>query len=328
MTQQTNSDSSSVVISNPRSGGNKKGGIDKFKSLMAGYPDIEHIILSDFSCIDHALEKAKDNNRKIIIVNGGDGTLQSILTFLKREGNQSYNPELVLMKSGTTSMCYGDVGFKTGARNMLNAVSHYGADENSLINKKSRQVLRMTLPKEGTSVCGMFFGAAAIYSGILYCRQNIHTRGIRGETGPALAMLRFLFDWMTVNKIAGSTSASIDIDQQETISGDFSIIAATTLKRLLAGVYPFWGHDPAKDTYALSLIRHGAPKSIRSVLKILRGRTLTTELNNTYYHSYHVSRALLNISGGFTLDGELFGEQGKSNKVVLESAGPVTFLTA
>jgi hypothetical protein len=141
-------------------------------------------------------------------------------------------------------------------------------------------------------------------------------------------MLRFLFDLMTVNKIAGSTSASIDIDQQETIAGDFSIIAATTLKRLLAGVYPFWGHDPANDTYALSLIRHGAPKSIRSVLKILRGRTLTTELNNTYYHSYHVSRALLNISGGFTLDGELFGEQGKSNKVVLESAGPVTFLTA
>ena len=70
MTQQTNSDSSSVVISNPRSGGNKKGGIDKFKSLMAGYPDVEHIILSDFNHPVIANEDQRCKNKDTCSRNG------------------------------------------------------------------------------------------------------------------------------------------------------------------------------------------------------------------------------------------------------------------
>ena len=328
MTQRVNSDFSSVALTNPHSGGNKRGGAEKFKRLIANYPDIDHIILSDFNQIYNELEQAKYLERKIIIINGGDGTLQRVLTYLKRKENLSYNPELVLMKSGTTSMGYGDVGFKARASKMLDTISHYGHGNNISINKKSRQVMQMTLPEEGITVCGMFFGAAAIYSGILYCRQNIHTRGIRGEIGPTLAMLRYLFDWMTVNQIADSTNATIDIDQSEKISGEFSIITATTLQRLLAGVYPFWGGIAGKDTFALSLIRCGAPNSIRSGLRILYGHAPVTEQTNDHYLSYHVFRAMFDISGGFTLDGELYGKQGESNKVILESAGSVTFLTA
>ena len=47
----------------------------------------------------------------------------------------------------------------------------------------------------------MFFGAGAIYSGILYCRQKLHTKGIRGEVGPSIAMVWFLLDWLTLNRL-------------------------------------------------------------------------------------------------------------------------------
>ena len=291
--------------------------------MLTAYPGIEHAVLQEFRNIHDVLGLARDNDKKIIIVNGGDGTLQTVLTFLKEKENLAYKPQIVLLKAGTTSMGFGDVGFKTGVRKMLNMVNQYASDNDFQIARKSRQVLRMTLPDENFSTCGMFFGAAAIYSGILYCRQNIHTKGIRGELGPSMAMFRFLFDWLTVNKLTDTVQAHVQVDQQAEIKGEFSIVAATTLHRLLAGVYPFWADKHRDQSLAISLIKQGAHAPVQSGLSILRGRA---PANDSDYLSYFASSILLTIDNGFTLDGELYGEPGKPTRVILETAGPVTFL--
>ena len=328
MTQDSNSGSVVIAISNPRSGKNKRGGFEEFDQAIQKFPSIRHVISSHKNEIISALNSAKHNNTKIIIINGGDGTLQIVLTFLKQEENMNFQPELVLLKAGTTSMGFGDVGYKGNIGTVLAAIDSYAFGEKVKISRQSRQVLRMTLPQEGKSVCGMFFGAGAIYSGILYCRQNLHTKGVRGELGPTMAMFRFLIDWLTVKKLTASASASIHANKHQPFSGDFNIITATSLERLLVGIYPFWGQNKTTDTFALSLIKHGAPKPIKAALRILRGCSPTVEEQANYYRSYYVSKVSLEIDNGFTLDGELFGEQGKSMQVILESAGCVTFLTA
>ena len=328
MHQGSNSNSEVIAISNPRSGRNKRGGFERFTQTIQEYSSITHVISSHENEMIHALKLAKYNNTNVIIINGGDGTLQNVLTFLKQEENLTYQPELVLLKAGTTSMGFGDVGYKGKLTKVLNTINRYIDGEKVNVNKQARQVLRMTLPKENKSECGMFFGAGAIHGGILYCRQNLHTKGMRGEIGPTMAMLRFLFDWLTVNKLTTSASAAVCVDQYEPFSGDFNIITATTLKRLLIGVYPFWGKDQTGDTFAFSLIKRNAPKPIKSGQRILRSHPPDVEVQEDYYRSYHAFKVSLNIEDGFTLDGELFGEQGKSSQVVLSSAGSVTFLTA
>lgn len=316
-----------IALSNPNSGKNKKDGLEKFVQAVNNHSSIRHVISSSEGEMKSALNSAKQSNIAIIIVNGGDGTLQSVLTYLKLKENLAYQPELVLLKAGTTSMGFGDVGFKREINKVLESINRYAAGENQYVKKKTRQVLRMTLTQEELSLCGMFFGAGAIHSGILYCRQNMHTKGIRGELGPTMAMLRFLFDWITVNKLTSSTQAKVSIDQDNLFLGDFSIITATSLKRLLAGVYPYW-RDTQDDMFALSLIKQGAPKPIKSGLRILRGSSPNLEEHEDYYRSYSASEVMLEIQDGFTLDGELFGEQGKYSEVILSAAGPVTFLTA
>ena len=99
-----------VAISNPLSGKNKRGGFEEFDHLIRKYPAITHYVASQASEIVNALRICKQQNVKIIIINGGDGTLQLVLTFLRNDTQQIYNPKLVLLKAGTTSMNYGDVG--------------------------------------------------------------------------------------------------------------------------------------------------------------------------------------------------------------------------
>ena len=53
---------------------------------------------------------------------------------------------------------------------------------------------------------GMFFGAAAIYQGIQYFHRNVNGRGFRGEVGPGLTILRFL--WALVNKNKDFTASA------------------------------------------------------------------------------------------------------------------------
>ena len=190
-----------VAISNPRSGRNKRGKFEKFSKILKSYSSIQHIVTTYEEDLIEALETCKQNTCEVLIVNGGDGTLLHILTYLKLPENQSFKPRLVLLKAGTTSMAYGDVGCKLKLQTTLEEIFKYLSRESNKLTATKREVLRMTLPEKSQVVCGMFFGAGAIYNGILYCRQNIHTKGMRGELGPSMAMIRYILDWLTVNKL-------------------------------------------------------------------------------------------------------------------------------
>ena len=316
-----------VAISNPRSGRNIRGGFEVFERTLNGYPEIKHIITQHESDLLQALDDCKQQNTQILIVNGGDGTLLHLLTYLKKKNNQSYQPSLVLLQAGTTSMAYGDVGCKGNLDIVFKRVLEYSQGKKKSLYATVRPVLQMTLPEQNKTICGMFFGAGAIYNGILYCRQKLHTKGMRGEFGPSIAMIRYIFDWLTVNKMTTSTRASIKIDNAMAVNGDFTIITATTLKRLLMGVYPFWGKANNGETISLSLIKRNAPKATKAFIKILRGKDPGVEKQADYYRSLCPEMATLEIHDGFTLDGELFGESGVVTKIVLQSAGNVTFLT-
>ena len=241
MMQASNIKSADIVaISNPRSGKNKRGGFEVFERSLQNYPEIQHVVINHKNNLLDALDVCKQQHSKILIINGGDGTLLHVLTYLKKLPNQMYTPNLVLLRAGTTSMAFGDVGCKGRLNKVLESVIEYSQGNTLALKATLTPVLQMTLPEKNITVCGMFFGAGAIYNGILYCRQKIHTKGVRGELGPSMAMIRYIFDWLTSNKMTTSTRASIVIDQAPTLTGDFAIITATTLNRLLMGVYPFW----------------------------------------------------------------------------------------
>lgn len=317
-----------IAISNPRSGKNKRGGFEIFEKELKKYPEIKHIVTNHEHSLLEALNICKQQNAKILIINGGDGTLLHVLTYLKKATNKAYMPSLVLLKAGTTSMTFGDVGCKGRLSDVIKKVVKYSQGVSNELEETSAPVLQMRLPDENLTVCGMFFGAGAIYNGILYCRQKIHTKGVRGEVGPSMAMIRYIYDWLTSNKMTTSTHASINIEQAPSFNGDFAIITATTLNRLLMGVYPYWGQGKSEDNISLTLIKKNAPKATKAFMKILRGKDPAVEACMDHYRSLCPTKTTLVLDDGFTLDGELFGGSGKSTKVELQSAGSVTFLTS
>lgn len=325
--QETSSHCQKIAaVSNPLSGKNKRGGFDKFAHLIQKYPAITHFVVSQANEILDALAVCKQQQVQIIIVNGGDGTLQLLLTFLRNDEQQYYNPKILLLRAGTTSMNYGDVGCRGSHKSILNKLMQSANSGLEAFKEVERSSIRICLLKEKRSICGMFFGAGAIHSGILYCRQNLHTKGMRGEFGPSLAMLRYFFDWVFAGKLVKPVKAIIYRDNDKKIEGVFTVLVSTSLHRLLMGVFPFWAKKTSSHSFSFTAIKQSAPRPLQAFSKILRGHAPQVKNHADYYYSLSADTVKIAIYDEFTLDGELFGQEGQCTEIELQATKLLTYL--
>ena len=148
-----------VAISNPLSGKNKRGGFESFAKQITAYTAIDHLVTSNEAEIVQALNQCKQRGVAIIVVNGGDGTLQCVLSFLKQDTHLDYTPELLLLQAGTTSMAFGDVGCKAPLQATLEGLIAYADGQKTSFKKFN--LLRFINPTHGSNTCNE--GTSLVY---------------------------------------------------------------------------------------------------------------------------------------------------------------------
>ena len=80
-----------ALLSNPRSTGNRSL-LPRVRSFCAGRPDIFHYEVEEVGQIGEALKTIARVNPKILVINGGDGTVQATLTELYHGGHFAREP--------------------------------------------------------------------------------------------------------------------------------------------------------------------------------------------------------------------------------------------
>ena len=179
------------VLINPLSGGNLNG-LGAIRSLIDEYP---RVIQRDVQTPEDVLEALVDFARRevdLLAVNGGDGTVQAVLTNLFHHQPFATLPMLAVLQSGTTSMTARDVGFSGSRVKSLKKLFNWATAGDGEPRVIQRPVLQVQAPGHPTRY-GMFFGTAAIYQGIQYFHRKVNSKGLKGEIGPGLTILRFLW---------------------------------------------------------------------------------------------------------------------------------------
>jgi hypothetical protein len=171
----------------------------------------------------------------------------------------------------------------------------------------------------------MFFGAAAIYQASHFFHQKVQTRGIRGEIGAGVAMVRFL--WAVILKdrnVVSSVPITIALNQNTQQKQKYLLVLITTLQRLFLGLCPFWGHQrrPLHFTAVDAQPRHFL-QALPSAMRGRQGRYLTSKNG---YVSHNIDEAQLTLDSGFNLDGELHNADGRLGPVVVGYGGQASFL--
>lgn len=312
------------IISNPHSGRNRRrpGRVER---IVADHPGVHHCLTRSADDIPAALARLAERGVGVLAINGGDGTVGQVLGRLLEAGPFERLPLIVLLPGGTTNMNVGDVGLRGSLERAVQRLCDWAEQGLGRCRLLRRAVLRVQPAPDSAAVYGMFFGAGAIIQGIEYCQREVHTRGIGNEIGPGLAMARTLWGIARRDpRFVRPVTAAVAFDGgPERPPEDILLLLSSTLERLFLGMRPWWGDGdgPLHTT----LVRHDAPRLIRNLPALLRGRPNRHVNETAGYRSRNLDSLQLAMDGPFTLDGELFHASREAGPVDVRSGGIVTF---
>jgi diacylglycerol kinase family enzyme len=311
------------VLINPFSGGNLNG-LGSIRRVINEYPQVTQRDVQTPEDVLEALTDFAGQDVELLAVNGGDGTVQAVLTNLFHHQPFKTLPMLAVLQSGTTSMTARDVGFSGSRVKSLRKLFKWGTTAEGEPQEIQRPVLQVEAPGHPPRY-GMFFGASAIYQGIQYFHSKVNTKGLKGEIGPGLTILRFL--WAALSQRSNfipPVPIAVELDDQPPRQFDSFVVLVSTLERLFLGLYPYWGSESGPLHY--TALRAHPQKLLRALPSILRGRRGPHALPQNGFYSHNANEIKLNLDSGFTLDGQLYTPETRQKPTVVRYGGTASFL--
>ena len=312
------------VLSNPLSGGNRKG-LRAVREILSGHRESCHREVQTPGDVASALADFSHREVEVVAVNGGDGTIQAVLTALFHRRPFERLPLLAVVRAGTDSVIAGDVGVRGSRERGLDKLVRWATSGDSGGVLVERPVLRVQTARDPEPLYGMSFGAGAVYQGILFCRREVHTRGLHGDVAPGLTLLRFLLAAVCgTRRRVTPVPMLIGLDGQPPEHLDCLVVFASTLERLFLGLRPFWGTEerPVHFTAVSAKPAH----LLLALPFLLRGRRGRYGTWKNGYLSHNVRDVRLSFDGGYTLDGELYQPDPQHGPIRVRHGGQVSFL--
>lgn len=298
-----------AVISNPRSQRNRQGALAALKTVIADHPDVRHEELWDFSDLGPLIVSLMRDKVDVIAVNGGDGTVQAVLTELNRRDLNGRTPKLAVLAGGMTNVIAKDVGFDTSpGKGLERLLASMTSKDDAVGVTTTRPLIGLALGPDEPPVYGMFFGAAGFYQAVKLANDRVRTRRVAGSFASAwtlsLSLLRLLFGRSnTDDPLYRGEPMALDVDGDQRPNAPYLLLIATTLDRLILGLRPFW-HGNGKAIRYTSV--DFPPKRLgRALLPVLRGRPKSW-MGEEGYRSGSASDLTIDIESPVVLDGEIF----------------------
>lgn len=310
------------VLSNPLSGGNKKG-FKQILNVLAAWPDVLHREAVTPEEISDALSAFAELGVELVVVNGGDGTAQAVLTTLGRGELFATPPLLALLCAGTTSMLPRDVGVAGSSAAALTRVLRWADATDESLTIVPRAVLRVQYACDQLPLFGMFFGAGAICQGIKVFHSGVNPMGWRGEIMPGLTLIRMLLAILCKNhdKVPPLVT-KVQLDKNSAQERADLVLLISTLDRLFLGMRPYWGTEEGPLRY--TAVGANPRYLLRILPSLFRGRVNRHARAENGYISHNGHEVTLEMKGDFTLDGELY--QAGEGTVSVRATEPVMFL--
>jgi hypothetical protein len=227
------------LISNPKSTGNIAQ-LPRIRDYCAEHPDVFHYEVEHVSQIGEAMTSIARIRPRILAINGGDGTVQAVLTELTNGGHFGDDPPPVaVLPSGKTNLIALDLGARGDPVDALQRLLELARSDDLAAYTVARELIALRRTgAEDQPVIGMFLGGAGLADTMLYCRDKIYPLGLpngvaHGITAFAL-MIKLLFKTRVSFLPPDPQPLSVSVSEKgNNISGRFSLLAVTTLERLL-----------------------------------------------------------------------------------------------
>jgi hypothetical protein len=315
-----------ALLSNPRSTGNIAQ-LPRIRAFCAEHPDVFHYEVEQADQIGEAMRTIARVKPKLLVINGGDGTVQAALTELHNGNHFSGEapPPVAVLPSGKTNLIAMDLGIEgdpvTGLKRLMEIAQ---ADLSPHLVERELIALRCGAP-ESVPVIGMFLGGAGLADIMLYCRNRIYPLGLPNGVSHALTAFAVVLRQVLGLKASflppDPRPLRISMTRADAITGRFALLAVTTLEKLLLSG-EFGGHGRGALKFVAVEQRPGSVLS--AFFASIAGRLGRSKLSGV-----HIQEAdEISIEGDSSqviLDGETFSAE-IGRPILLSPATPLSFV--
>ncbi|MGE0180005.1 MAG: diacylglycerol kinase family protein [Sphingomonas sp.] len=320
-----------ALLSNPRSTGNKSQ-LPRIRSFCARERDIFHYEVEEIGQIGEALRTIARVKPKLIILNGGDGTVQAALTELHQgghfgcPGSDCAPPPVAVLPNGKTNLIAQDLGVAGDPISALRRILDL-ARTDMAPHIVERELIALSHDGGVRPVLGMFLGGAGLADTMLYCRNKLYPLGLPNWLAHGLTLVLGLAGVLSAHQARFLPPApgelTVSVTRSGVKQGRFALLMVTTLQRLLFSGNLSIAGQPG-GSMQLLLIDRSFPALMRAFVAGIRGR-----LGHRQLHGVHLERGdEIRIEGARSsviLDGEMF-EAETGRPIVLRPTPPVSFL--
>ncbi len=314
-----------ALLSNPRSTGNRAL-LPQVREYCARHPEIFHYEVEDVDQIGEAIRTLAMVSPRIIVINGGDGTVQAALTELYSGGHFGGSPPPVaVLPNGKTNLIALDLGAEGDPLKALQRV--VDLVENGLEDHVIQRQL-ISLDSGGARpVLGMFLGGAYLADVMLYCRHRIYPLGLPNGVSHFLAAvlgLMTMFLGLGGGRLPPKPRPVIvSLIRQGQLHGKFSLLIVTTLEKLLLSIRT---NDKKGESGQMKLlaVERGAGALFRMLKATWRGTLGQSPLEGVHFEQGDEIR-IEGEQSSVILDGEIF-QALTGQPIILTSTQPVPFL--
>jgi len=313
-----------AVINNPLSGRNARHGqLASVHEVLRSHPAVAHFEAHTFDDMTALVRELLEDDTEVIVVNGGDGTVQAVLTGLLRVATDRL-PLLAVLPGGSTNTTARNVGYGRRPLRALQRLLAEAAHGTLAGTIERRAVLRVDT--EGERQYAMLFGAGAVYHGIVFARRRVHAHGVRGQLGAGVTLATFVGQVLSRNRgtLFPPLHATIRIEGERLEAEPYFGILTSTMDRQFLGITPYWGAEPGPLRF--SSLSYAPQKLPRAIVPLLRGKSSAYLRPELGYRSVNADEVSLSFDSGYTLDGELFAPRRGGARVTLTGRQCAYFL--
>ena len=314
-----------ALLSNPKSSGNIAQ-LPRIRAYCADHPDLFHYEVEHASQIGEAMKSIALVRPRVLAINGGDGTVQATLTELYNGGHfGEAPPPVAVLPSGKTNLIALDLGARGDPVETLERLIELARTDDLARYTVARELIAL---RHGTDrpVIGMFLGGAGLAETMLYCREKIYPLGLPNSVAHVItavaAMAKQLFGIKAAFLPPDSQPLSVSLSEQERhISGRFSLLAVTTLEKLLLST-----NMGAHREGTLKLLAIEAqPESVMSALLAKIGGKLGRKPVRGVHFEEAGEITIESDGSNVILDGETFRTEA-GRPIHLRTALPLSFV--
>jgi diacylglycerol kinase family enzyme len=315
------------VITNLKAGRGARDS-ERVLAMLEAYPDITSVVTDRSTNVRDVVADLAAKEIDLLVVNGGDGTLQRTLTEVLEDRAFERTPVIAPLRSGRTNSSARDLGIHKSPVLAMDRIIDLSRRDDLGANLVRRDVLRITLDADGAARdvhCGMFCGFGVIDRAIRRTHERFPEGRAQGAFGGAM-MAAGLLSSLALGRrdpLLEPDAMSLRFDDEEATSGDYQLVISSTLEHAFLKLKPFWGQGPG--AVRITAIEAGAPKMARSISRIVRALPPSAEGEVSGYTSRNVDQVEIAAGCGLTIDGELFPPR-EGRTVRLEALPNISFV--